>query len=632
MKESKLGIKNRHALRDLAHFGTEARLHMHPDVLIGNYPSNKPLFREGDILDANATLNLILSNGNGDADDLEKRVSKNERDIRTNYDALQGRLDLLQEQHNDDIADLQDQWNNFEGKGEKGDPFTYEDFTQEQLDALKGEKGEKGDTGEKGETGEAGAQGPQGIQGETGPQGPQGPKGDTGEQGPQGQAGHDFTYEDFTPQQIAALKVKGDPGRDGSDGITPHIGMNGNWFIGDTDTQMKAQGANGISPIVRINNSTFEWEISTDGGSTYTSTGISAKGVKGDTGDTGAQGIQGERGQQGIQGPAGVQGPKGDTGDPFSIYKSYASISDSANVPENKFVIISNSDPSYADNGKLYMQTANGFNYISTLSGATGIQGPKGDTGEQGPQGIQGPQGEQGLQGIQGIQGLKGDKGDKGDTGAQGPKGDDGVGIKSVVQTTTSTANGGINILTVTLDDDRTAQFSVRNGDSTVVDAYTKSQVDDLIQQVTGNITCQHGNMTILTAGPLDDTVYMAYVSMDATNAGRVSEISFNWQTTNGDMFFGNNLQYYDTVTFGDYTLTNVWCTPAQSEEPSAVTYTALIYTQSGAPIAESNHYKHVFMQSGEYTSLDEPDNDTIYFLWDIPASELPAEFPIVFA
>jgi hypothetical protein len=47
--------------------------------------------------------------------------------------------------------------------------------------------------------------------------------------------------------------------------------------------------------------------------------------------------------------------------------------SDSANVPENKFVIISNSDSTYADNGKLYMQTANGFNYISTLSGAAGI-------------------------------------------------------------------------------------------------------------------------------------------------------------------------------------------------------------------------------------------------------------------
>lgn len=32
-------------------------------------------------------------------------------------------------------------------KGEKGDPFTYADFTSEQLEALKGAKGDKGDTG-----------------------------------------------------------------------------------------------------------------------------------------------------------------------------------------------------------------------------------------------------------------------------------------------------------------------------------------------------------------------------------------------------------------------------------------------------------------------------------------------------
>lgn len=47
--------------------------------------------------------------------------------------------------------------------GEKGDAFTYSDFTEEQLAALKGEKGEKGDTGaqgDKGEKGDTGAQGP----------------------------------------------------------------------------------------------------------------------------------------------------------------------------------------------------------------------------------------------------------------------------------------------------------------------------------------------------------------------------------------------------------------------------------------------------------------------------------------
>lgn len=32
---------------------------------------------------------------------------------------------------------------------------------------------------------------------------------------------------------------------DGEDGITPHIGANGNWFVGETDTGVKAQGEDG---------------------------------------------------------------------------------------------------------------------------------------------------------------------------------------------------------------------------------------------------------------------------------------------------------------------------------------------------------------------------------------------------
>ena len=35
----------------------------------------------------------------------------------------------------------------FWAKGDKGDPFTYDDFTPEQLAGLKGEKGDKGDAG-----------------------------------------------------------------------------------------------------------------------------------------------------------------------------------------------------------------------------------------------------------------------------------------------------------------------------------------------------------------------------------------------------------------------------------------------------------------------------------------------------
>lgn len=84
-------------------------------------------------------------------------------------------------------------------------------------------KGERGPAGEKGDTGETGAQGPTGATGAVGPQGPQGPKGDTGE-----------------------------PGADG------------------------AQGVDGVTPQIRITNGI--WEVSTDNGTTWVSTGTSAIG------------------------------------------------------------------------------------------------------------------------------------------------------------------------------------------------------------------------------------------------------------------------------------------------------------------------------------------------------------------
>ena len=138
-------------------------------------------------------------------------------------------------------------------KGDKGDPFTYNDFTSEQLAALKGPKGDQGPRGLDGAKGDRGETGPQGLQGNVGPQGPHGepgpqgpagergpqglqgpvgPKGDKGEQGPQGlqgiqgpvgpqgPKGEPLRFSDLTPDQIAQLKgPKGDPGPQGPAGV-----------------------------------------------------------------------------------------------------------------------------------------------------------------------------------------------------------------------------------------------------------------------------------------------------------------------------------------------------------------------------------------------------------------------------
>lgn len=78
------------------------------------------------------------------------------------------------------------------------------------------------------EVDDGGLVGPQGPKGDTGATGPQGPKGDTGPQGPVGPQG-----------------APGSPGSPGKDGLTPHIGDNGNWYLGDTDTGKPARGAPG---------------------------------------------------------------------------------------------------------------------------------------------------------------------------------------------------------------------------------------------------------------------------------------------------------------------------------------------------------------------------------------------------
>ena len=82
-----------------------------------------------------------------------------------------------------------------------------------------------------------------------------------------------LTFDDLTPEQKAELT--------GPSGASPHIGENGNWFVGELDTGVQAQGA---------------------------------QGPKGEQGPQGAQGPKGEQGPQGAQGPKGEQGPQGDTG------------------------------------------------------------------------------------------------------------------------------------------------------------------------------------------------------------------------------------------------------------------------------------------------------------------------------
>lgn len=162
-----------------------------------------------------------------------------------------------------------------------------------------------GDTGPIGATGATGAAftydmfTPEQLALLVGPTGATGPKGDTGAQGAA------FTYNDFTPEQLAALT--GPTGATGPKGDT---------------------GATGV-------------------------------GEQGPVGATGPQGPIGETGPQGPAGSTGPEGPVGATG-PQGPAFTYADF-----TPEQ----------------------------LAALTGPVGATGPKGDTGEQGPTGSTGPAG-----------------------------------------------------------------------------------------------------------------------------------------------------------------------------------------------------------------------------------------------
>ena len=89
-----------------------------------------------------------------------------------NASAAAGNILLLQEEIEQKLANGE-----FVGaqgeRGAKGDPFTYADFTPEQLARLKGEKGDPGEPGAKGEQGEKGEPGAKGDKGDPGTNTPQ---------------------------------------------------------------------------------------------------------------------------------------------------------------------------------------------------------------------------------------------------------------------------------------------------------------------------------------------------------------------------------------------------------------------------------------------------------------------------
>ena len=59
------------------------------------------------------------------------------------------------------------------------------------------------------------------------------------------EAGNSGSEEDFLDSLKGEKGDQGEPGQDGQDGLTPHVGENNNWWIGETDTGVSATGPTG---------------------------------------------------------------------------------------------------------------------------------------------------------------------------------------------------------------------------------------------------------------------------------------------------------------------------------------------------------------------------------------------------
>ena len=192
-------------------------------------------------------------------------------------------------------------------------------------------------------------------------------------------------------KRVDDLDLKVESG--GSDGITPHIGDNGNWWIGDTDTLKPARGEQGLQGLRGERGLQGERGAQGERGIQGLQGVQGLQGLPGVKGDAGERGAQGERGLQGLQGVAGAKGEKGDPG----------------------------------------------VQGLPGKDGAQGLPGAKGDPGAQGIQGLPGKDGAKGADGksayevavsngfvgneaawLESLKGEKGEKGDKGDAGAGG--------------------------------------------------------------------------------------------------------------------------------------------------------------------------------------------------------------------
>lgn len=395
---------------------------------------------------------------------------------------------------------------------------------QDGRDGKDGKDGVNGKDGSDGKDGIAGKDGIDGKDGDTpfigtngnwwigttdtgvkaaGPQGEQGLKGDKGETGAQGANGKSayeiaieknlITNAVTEEQWLASLKgEKGNQGNQGV-GIQDITLNNGTMTITLTDnTQFQFENigsasSSGAAPQIRINTQTNEWEISSDSGNSWVSTGVKA------TGEKGADGADGAKGEDGISPKVQI------------------------NAVTNEWEISVN----------------NGLSWTSTGVKATGTDGKDGVDGKNGRDGIDGKDGKDGINGQDGkdgdtpfvgsngnwwigttdtgvkAAGQDGQDGKDGQNGADGQDGRDGINGKD--------GKDGVSVTGVTINDENKLVITLSEGDPIIID---KS-----LMGATGAAGADGKDGNGISSVTLTPDFYLVFHYTDGTNSGKLGPI-----------------------------------------------------------------------------------------------------------
>ena len=197
----------------------------------------------------------------------------------------------------------------------------------------------------------------------------------------------------WTSLNVLATGEKGEAGKDGANGKD---GKNGTDGANGTNGVDGKDGKDGLTPMVQINPSTFNWEVSYDNGENWIDLGIYAIGKNGSTGADGANGKDGKDGEDGETPEIYVE-----NGQLYVKYPSREStlVYDFSTVTGAKDGVT----PELRINTVTYMWEVSydcGVSWENLGVSAIGRNGVDGEDGKDGKDGKDGAQGEAGADGL----------------------------------------------------------------------------------------------------------------------------------------------------------------------------------------------------------------------------------------